>query len=103
VPLFDQFGKKALNNFMPEYLIPEIEYLTISSRTRKIKITQHLLTCQALEGPLTGIGTWDTTPYRLGRTKEGSATTRPTMQKIPEDHGVLPKAQIIISIKIYVK
>jgi hypothetical protein len=35
--------------------------------------------------------------------KEGSFTTRPTIQKILEDHGVLPKAYIIISIRIYVK
>jgi hypothetical protein len=29
--------------------------------------------------------------------------TQPTMQKIPEDHDVLPKVSIIISIRIYVK
>jgi hypothetical protein len=28
VPLFDQFIEKALNNFMSEYLVPEIEYST---------------------------------------------------------------------------
>jgi hypothetical protein len=48
VPLFDQFSEKALSNFMPEYLVPEIEYSTNSSQTRKIQITQHLLTCQSL-------------------------------------------------------
>jgi hypothetical protein len=26
VPLFDQFGEKSFNNFMPEYLDPKIEY-----------------------------------------------------------------------------
>jgi hypothetical protein len=31
VPLFDQIGEKALSNFMLEYLVPEIEYLTNSS------------------------------------------------------------------------
>jgi hypothetical protein len=45
VPLFDQLGKKALYDFMPEYLVPEIEYSANSIRTRKIQITQHLLTC----------------------------------------------------------
>jgi hypothetical protein len=43
VPLFDQFSEKALNNFMPEYLVPETEYSANSSQTRKIQITQHLL------------------------------------------------------------
>jgi hypothetical protein len=37
------------------------------------------------------IGTQGTTPHRLGRPKEGSAMTRPTIWKIPEDHDVLPK------------
>jgi hypothetical protein len=50
VPLFDQFGEKALNNFMSEYLVPKIEYSANSSLTRKIQITHHLLTCQALVG-----------------------------------------------------
>jgi hypothetical protein len=50
VPLFDQFGEKALNNFMLQYLVPEIEYSANLSQTRKIQITHHLLTCQALEG-----------------------------------------------------
>jgi hypothetical protein len=36
VPLFDQFSEKALNNFMPEYLVPEIEYSAKFSRTMKI-------------------------------------------------------------------
>jgi hypothetical protein len=31
VPLFDQLGKKALNNLMLEYLVPEIEYSANSS------------------------------------------------------------------------
>jgi hypothetical protein len=38
------------------------------------------------------IGTQGTTLHRLGRPKEGSATTQPTIQKILEDHGGLPKA-----------
>jgi hypothetical protein len=38
------------------------------------------------------IGTRGTTPHRLKRPKEGPATTRPTIEKIPEDHEVLPKA-----------
>jgi hypothetical protein len=44
MPLFDQFGEKTLNNFMPAYLVPEIEYLAKLSQTRKIQITLHLLT-----------------------------------------------------------
>jgi hypothetical protein len=52
---------------------------------------------------LTRIGIWGTTPHRLERLKEGSAMTQPTIQKILEDHDVLPKVKIIISIKIYVK
>jgi hypothetical protein len=38
------------------------------------------------------IGTRGTTPHRLKRPKEGSALNQPTIQKIPEDHGMLPKA-----------
>jgi hypothetical protein len=49
------------------------------------------------------IGTQGTTPHRLGRFKEGFATTRLTIQKILEDYDVLPKAYMIISIKIYIK
>jgi hypothetical protein len=26
MPLFDQFSEKALSNFMPYYLVPEIDY-----------------------------------------------------------------------------
>jgi hypothetical protein len=37
------------------------------------------------------IGTWGSTLHRLGRPKQGSAMTRPTIQKILEDFGVLPK------------
>jgi hypothetical protein len=98
VPLFDQFGEKALNNFMPEYLVPEIEYSTILSQIRKIQITQHLL-LPSTRGLLMRIDTWDTSLHRLRRFNEGSSMTRPTIQKIPEDHGVLPMAYIIISIK----
>jgi hypothetical protein len=36
MPLFDQFIEKTLNNFMPEYLVPKIEYSANSSQTRKI-------------------------------------------------------------------
>jgi hypothetical protein len=32
-----------------------------------------------------------TTPHVLGRPKEGSAMTQSTIQKISEDHGMLPK------------
>jgi hypothetical protein len=35
VPIFDQFSEKELNNFMLEYLVPEIEYSTNSSQTWK--------------------------------------------------------------------
>jgi hypothetical protein len=35
---------------MPEYLVSETEYSVNSSHTRKIQITQHLLTCQAFGG-----------------------------------------------------
>jgi hypothetical protein len=38
------------------------------------------------------IGTQGTTPHRLRRSKEGSAMTQPTIQKITEDHDVLIKA-----------
>jgi hypothetical protein len=38
------------------------------------------------------ISTRGTTPHGLRRTKEGSVTTWPTIQKISENHGVLPKA-----------
>jgi hypothetical protein len=37
------------------------------------------------------IGTRGTTLHGLGRPKEGSATTRPTIQKNLEDYGMLPK------------
>jgi hypothetical protein len=37
------------------------------------------------------IGTWGITRHRLKRIKEGSTMTRPTIQKILEDHDVLPK------------
>jgi hypothetical protein len=50
VPIFNQFGEKALSNFMPKYLVPKTEYSTNLSQTRKIQITQDLLTCQALGG-----------------------------------------------------
>jgi hypothetical protein len=35
VPLFNQFGEKALGNFMPEYLVFKIEYSVNSSRTKR--------------------------------------------------------------------
>jgi hypothetical protein len=38
------------------------------------------------------IDTQGTTPYRLGRPKEGSAMTQPTICKILEVRGMLPKA-----------
>jgi hypothetical protein len=41
---------------------------------------------------LTRIGIWGTTPHGLKMFKEGSAMTQATIQKILEDHGVLPKA-----------
>jgi hypothetical protein len=40
---------------------------------------------------MTRIGIRGTTPHRLGRLKEGSAMTRPTIQKVLEDLSVLPK------------
>jgi hypothetical protein len=43
-------------------------------------------------GLLMRMGTRGTTPHRLGRTKEGSSMTWPTIQKISEDHDVLLKA-----------
>jgi hypothetical protein len=39
----------------------------------------------------------------LRRPREGSIMTQPTIQEIPEDYDMLPKAKIIISIEIYVK
>jgi hypothetical protein len=50
VPLFDQLGEKALSDFVSEYLVHEIEYSANSLQTRKILITQHILTSQALGG-----------------------------------------------------
>jgi hypothetical protein len=50
VPLFNQLDQKALSDFLPEYLVPEIEYSANLSQTRNIQITQHLLTCQACRG-----------------------------------------------------
>jgi hypothetical protein len=44
-----------------------------------------------LGGVVMRIGTRGTTPYRLGRSNEGSAMTRLTIQKILEDHGVFPE------------
>jgi hypothetical protein len=44
------------------------------------------------EADVTRIGTRGTTPHRLGRPNERSAMTRPTIHKIPEDSGMLPKA-----------
>jgi hypothetical protein len=38
------------------------------------------------------IGTRGTTPHRLRRPKEESVMTRPTIQKIPEDHSMFSKA-----------
>jgi hypothetical protein len=38
------------------------------------------------------ISTRGTTSQGLGRPKEGSATTRPTIQRFLEDHDVLPNA-----------
>jgi hypothetical protein len=40
---------------------------------------------------MTMIGTRGTTLHGLRRPKEVSAVTRPTVQKIPNDYGVLPK------------
>jgi hypothetical protein len=37
------------------------------------------------------IGTRGTFPYRLRKSEEGSAMTRPIIQKILEDHAVFPK------------
>jgi hypothetical protein len=38
------------------------------------------------------ISTWGTTLYGLRRSNEGFDMTRPAIQKISEDHDVLPKA-----------
>jgi hypothetical protein len=43
-------------------------------------------------GVLTRISTKGTTSQGLRKPKEGSAMTQPTIQKIPEDHDMLPKA-----------
>jgi hypothetical protein len=37
------------------------------------------------------IGTQGTTPHELRRFKKGSAMTRPTIQKISENHDMFPK------------
>jgi hypothetical protein len=39
VPLFDQFSETTLSNFMPGYLVPEIEYSANLLQTEKIQIT----------------------------------------------------------------
>jgi hypothetical protein len=49
------------------------------------------------------MSTWGTTSQGLRRPKEGSTTTQPTILKILEDYDVLPMAQKIISVEIYVK
>jgi hypothetical protein len=49
------------------------------------------------------IGTRGTTPHRLRRLKQAFVMTRATIQKIPENHAMLPKEKIIISIEVYVK
>jgi hypothetical protein len=41
---------------------------------------------------VTRIGTQDTSSHRLRRPKEVSAMTWPTIQKIPDDHSMLPNA-----------
>jgi hypothetical protein len=43
----------------------------------------------AILGLLMRIGIRGTTPHRLRRSKEGSAMTRTTIQKISEDHNML--------------
>jgi hypothetical protein len=92
VPLFDQFGENALVNFMPEYLIPEIEYsnkFVTNKEDPDHPASTHLL---SIRGLLTSIGTQGTTPIGLERLKDGSASTQPTTQEILEDHGLLIKA-----------
>jgi hypothetical protein len=78
VPLFNQLSEKSLNNFVLEYL-EDLDHPALT----------HLPSTQGL---LMRIGTRGTIPHGLRRPKEGSAMTQPTIQKIPEDHGVLPKA-----------
>jgi hypothetical protein len=38
------------------------------------------------------IGTRGTTLHRLRKLKDGSASTQPTIEKVLEEHGMLPKA-----------
>jgi hypothetical protein len=71
---------------MPEYLVPE--FIT-NKEDPDHPASTHLPSTQVL---LTRISTRGTTAHGLGRSKEGSAMTWPIIQKISEDHGVLPKA-----------
>jgi hypothetical protein len=117
VPLFDQLGEKALNDFMPEYLVPELSTQKICHRQERSRspntyslVTHsgaadedwypryHLAWTRKAQG-----GVCCTTSHGLGRPKERSTMTQCIIQKIPADHDILPKAEIIISIKIYVK
>jgi hypothetical protein len=72
---------------------PHPAYLDILHRSR-VQLHQLMpnATIQISKFILTRIGTRGTTPHGLERPKEGSATTRPTIQKIQDDHGMLPKA-----------
>jgi hypothetical protein len=87
VPLFDQLNEKALNNFMPYYLVPELSTQEFPHRLGRSRLPS--IYSLAKHSGATDED-W-TTPHRLERPKERSSMTRPTIQKILEDHGVLPK------------
>jgi hypothetical protein len=85
-----------------EYLVPELctpQIHHIQGRSRSPSIYSFA----KYSGLLTRISTKGTTPQGLRISMEGFAMTRPTIYKIPEDHDMLPKAQIIISIEMYIK
>jgi hypothetical protein len=90
MPLFDQLGEKALDNFVPEYLVLELS-------TRQIYHRQGRSRSPSIYSlpKYSGAAAEDWYPgylHGLKRPKEGFAMTQPTIQKIPRDCGVLPKA-----------
>jgi hypothetical protein len=82
--------QKALSDFIPEYLVPEMSTHIIyhgqgRSRSPSIySLAKHL-------GVVNEDWYLGYHSYRLRRPKEGSALTRPNIQKILEDRGILPK------------
>jgi hypothetical protein len=72
------------------YLPPGGILFFISPCTENYRLW-YFIWCWRVTRYVTAVGTRDTTPYRLLRYKDGSATTRSTIQKIPDDYDVLTK------------